>query len=59
MNLDTLYFHDHMTSEEETAEEIRRFQRKFYTNGIDLNEISETDLPPFRGRQNYDMRLLS
>ena len=52
-----LYFHDFMTTEEETAEEIRAFQRKFYNNGIEILEIQEIDEPPFRYHRSYDILL--
>ena len=29
-----LYFHDYMTSDEETYEEVRVFQREFHDNGL-------------------------
>jgi hypothetical protein len=52
-----LYFHDYMTNEEETQEEVRRFQRDFFTNGIQIDNIETTDNPPFNGNKSYDILL--
>ena len=51
-----LYFHDFMTTEEETYGEIRRFAREFMNNGIEISTIETTDSPPF-GKRKYDILL--
>jgi hypothetical protein len=56
LNDKVLYFHDFMTDEEQTQEEVRRFQRKFFENGIQIDEIQTTDTPPF-GEMRYDILL--
>ncbi|MCK9417378.1 hypothetical protein M0Q97_12130 [Candidatus Dojkabacteria bacterium] len=55
LSFKVLYFHDCMTNEEEIQEEIRRYQREFYLNQIEINKIEDTDMPPFGG--NYDILL--
>jgi len=57
LNDSVLYFHDYMTNEEETREEVRRFQRDFYTSGIQVDKIETTDEPPFGGKKGYDILL--
>jgi hypothetical protein len=56
INSSVLYFHDFETTKEDTAEEIRMYQRTFYLNGIEISKIKHTDIPPF-GRMKYDILL--
>ena len=52
-----LYFHDFMTNEDQTKEEIRHLQREFHDNGLLVREIKETETPPFRDKEYYDILL--
>ena len=53
-----LYFHDFLTDEDETQEEIRMYLRKFHSNGIEFfYDVNETDVPPFDGARGYDILL--
>jgi GrpB-like predicted nucleotidyltransferase (UPF0157 family) len=52
-----LYFHDYMADEEQTQEEVKQFKREFAENGIQIDKIETTEIPPFNDKQNYDILL--
>jgi len=50
-----LYFHDWMSDDEETAEEVKLIEREMLNEDIKFESgIGETDMPPFKER-NYDI----